>query len=46
MIGPFPIIFGTDTGSVKALILLSILLMVTVLAFLSMRVRLTTASGW
>lgn len=34
MIGPFPIIFGTDIGSVKVLILLSILLMVAVLAFM------------
>jgi uncharacterized protein (TIGR00304 family) len=33
MLGPFPIIFGTDKGSVKVLILLSIILMIVVLAF-------------
>jgi uncharacterized protein (TIGR00304 family) len=34
MLGPFPIIFGTDRGSVKVLILLSIILMIVVLAFM------------
>lgn len=34
MLGPFPIIFGTDRGSVKALILLSIILMIAALAFM------------
>jgi len=34
MLGPFPIIFGTDRGSVKTLILLSILLMIAALAFM------------
>ncbi len=34
MLGPFPIIFGTDRESVKALILLSILLMIAALAFM------------
>ena len=34
MLGPFPIIFGTDRGSVKALILLSILLMIAAFAFM------------
>ena len=32
MIGPIPIIFGTDRGSVKALILLSIVLIVVAFA--------------
>ena len=34
MLGPLPIIFGTDRGSVKALILLSIILMIAALAFM------------
>ena len=34
MLGPFPIIFGTDKGSVKTLILLSLVLMIVVLAFM------------
>ncbi len=33
MIGPFPIVFGTDKESVKALLLLSIVLVVLVLVF-------------
>jgi len=32
MLGPFPIIFGTDKGSAKVLILLSIILMIVALA--------------
>jgi uncharacterized protein (TIGR00304 family) len=34
MIGPFPIVFGTDKKSVKTLMLLSIVLIVVVLAFM------------
>jgi len=34
MIGPFPIIFGTDKESVKTLVLLSIVLIGVVLAFM------------
>ena len=34
MLGPFPIIFGTDKGSVKTLILLSLILMIVVLVFM------------
>jgi uncharacterized protein (TIGR00304 family) len=34
MLGPFPIVFGTDKGSVKVLIVLSIVLMIIVLAFM------------
>jgi uncharacterized protein (TIGR00304 family) len=34
MIGPFPIVFGTDKESVKAFLLLSIVLIVLVLIFM------------
>jgi len=34
LIGPIPIIFGTDRESVKALVLLAIVLMIIVLAFM------------
>ncbi len=34
MVGPFPIIFGTDAKTVKALIVLVIILMVIVLTFM------------
>lgn len=33
MIGPVPIIFGTDSGSVKTVIVLTILLMIVFLLF-------------
>jgi len=33
MIGPIPIIFGTDSGSVKTVIVLTILLMIVFLLF-------------
>ncbi len=35
MLGPFPIVFGTDKSSVKVLIVLSIVLIVAVLALMS-----------
>lgn len=34
LIGPFPIIFGSDRESVKALVILAIVLMAIVLAFM------------
>ena len=35
MLGPFPIVFGSDRSSVKGLMILAILLVILVLAFVS-----------
>ncbi|MHC1635815.1 MAG: TIGR00304 family membrane protein [Candidatus Methanospirareceae archaeon] len=43
MIGPFPIIFGTDVGSLKIVMILAIVLMIiaTILLFLPFRMLFT-----